>query len=168
MVRMSGETQVIVGIVVTAMGLLVVLIGWLVVRRRLQHEARESVTVVTGHTTRAAWWKQAELEFKWNEVNEYWVAVLPGKVDEQVAAETSRDVPAGAGLVEIRVPKRVYLRVRPGSLLEVVSNDLGNYAHPYYRVNRWIWGFGTTAIILLVNGVSLFFMHEAFMPSWLQ
>lgn len=170
MVRMSGETQVIVGITVTGIGLLIILIASLVVRRRLRHDPRQPVTVVSGYTRRASLWRQAELEFQfsWNEVNEYWVSVLPGRVDEQVATERSRNFFADSSLVDMRVPKRVYLRARPGTLLEVVSDGLGGYTHPYYRVNRPIWGFGIAAMILLINGVSLFFIEEAFVPSWLE
>lgn len=163
--RMSGDSQVIVGMTVTGMGLLVALIGWLLVRRRLQEDPREPVTVVAKYTTLPARWN--EFEGFGVPRKDHWVSVLRGTVDEKVALARSQDAIAVGRLVSIRVPGRVYDEARPGTRLDVVPNETG-FLHPYFRVRWLIWCFGGLAAVLLVNGVSLFFIEEAVVPSWLQ
>lgn len=164
---MSGEAQLVVGVTVTGLGLLVAWAGWLLVRRQLRVGPSTPVTVVAKYTTPATWWRQPEHEYAWNQVNDYWVSVLQGSVDEASAVAYAQDASARSRLVSVRVPGRVFRRAQPGTWLDFVTTKAG-LVHPYYRVRWLIWSFGGIAAVLVVNGVSLFIVEDAYMPSWLQ
>ena len=164
MVPMNPETMVVAGLVLTVLGLLTGLAGWMLVKLRLSTARRETFTVVDKTSTDSRFWKTISMEWEASPKN-YWVWVR----SEAPETESVDDRKTPYRGHRVRVPRWNYFELfPPDSQLQLTRSKDGEPTHPFYLVRSLLWGFGLTAIVLLINGVGLFIMDEAFVPSWME